>query len=115
MRDMAKFVARELGAGPDAVLNGDTQRGNHSYVLTASAEMNTGYGIGFQVQRRGTALVAHGHGGTTSGFLSQAYFDRESKTGVIMFRSVTGGKLNPNRVAMRALEIVSGARKKTTN
>jgi hypothetical protein len=65
------------------------------------------------VQRRGT-LVAHGHGGSTNGFLSQALFDRNSKIGVIVFRSVTGGKLNPNRVAMRALEIVSAARRKTT-
>lgn len=115
MRDMAKFVAWELGAGPDTLLKRETQRGNYSYVLSASTEMNTGYGIGFQVQRRGAALIAHGHGGTTSGFLAQAYFDRQSKTGIIVFRSVTGGKLNPNRVAMRALEIVSAVRKKTTN
>jgi hypothetical protein len=79
--------------------------------MTASADMSGGYGIGFQVQRRGT-LVAYGHGGTTNGFLSQALFDRTSKTGVIVFRSVTGGKLNPNAVALRVLEIVSGARKK---
>ena len=115
MRDLARFVAWELGAGPDTILNRETQRGNYAYVLTASAEMNTGYGIGFQVQRRGAALIAHGHGGTTSGFLAQAQFDRQTTTGIIVFRSVTGGKLNPNRVAMRGLEIVSAARKKATD
>jgi CubicO group peptidase (beta-lactamase class C family) len=114
MRDLSKFVAWELGSGPDTILRRETQGINYSYVMTASAELNTGYGVGFQLQRR-TSLVAHGHGGTTSGFLSQAYFDRTSKTGVIVFRSVTGGKLNPNRVAMRVLEIVSSTRRKTSN
>ena len=114
IRDLSKFVAWELGAGPDTILKRETQTDNYSRVMTAAATMTGGYGIGFQVQRRGT-LVAYGHGGTTNGFLSQALFDRESKTGVIVFRSVTGGKLNPGDVALRALEIVSAARRKATN
>ena len=113
MRDLAKFVAWELGAGPDTLLKRDAQQDNYSRVMTAAGDMGGGYGVGFQVQRRGT-LVAYGHGGTTSGFLSQAIFDRDSKTGVIVFRNVTGGKLNPNGVALRTLEIVSAARKKQT-
>jgi CubicO group peptidase (beta-lactamase class C family) len=113
MDDLAKFVAWELGAGPDTILKRETQADNYTRVLVAEAEMNFGYGVGFQVSRRG-ALAALGHGGTTSGFLSQALFDRGSKTGVIVLRNVTGGKLNPSRVAMRALEIVSAARKKQT-
>jgi CubicO group peptidase (beta-lactamase class C family) len=113
MRDLSKFMAWELGAGPDTILERETQQDNYSRVMTAAGHLGGGYGIGFQVQRRGT-LVAYGHGGTTNGFLSQALFDRESRTGVIVFRSVTGGKLNPNAVAMRALEIVSAARKKQT-
>jgi CubicO group peptidase (beta-lactamase class C family) len=115
MRDLAKFVAWQLGAGPDTILKRETQQANYSRLMIAAGDLITGYGIGFQVQRRRSGLVAHGHGGTTNGFLSQAYFDRESKTGVIVFRSVTGGKLNPNAVAMRALEIVTATRKKTTN
>lgn len=114
MRDLSKFVAWELGAGSDTLLKRDTQRDNYSRVMTAATDMYTGYGIGFQVQRRRSGLVAHGHGGSTSGFLAQAVFDRDSKTGVIVFRSVTGGKLNPNAVALRALEIVSAARRKAT-
>jgi CubicO group peptidase (beta-lactamase class C family) len=106
MRDLAKFVAWELGSGPDSVLKRETQRDNYSRVLIAAGDMRSGYGIGFQVARRG-AIVAQGHGGTTSGFLSQALFDRESRTGVIVLRNVTGGKLDPNAVAMRMLEIVS--------
>jgi CubicO group peptidase (beta-lactamase class C family) len=115
MRDLSKFVAWELGSGPDTILKRETQQDNYSRVMTAQSDMFTGYGVGFQVNRRRTGLVAYGHGGSTNGFLSQAYFDRDSKTGVIVFRSVTGGKLNPNAVAMQALEIVSAARKKTTN
>jgi CubicO group peptidase (beta-lactamase class C family) len=113
MADLAKFVAWELGAGADTILKRDTQQDNYSRVMTAAGDMGGGYGVGFQVQRRGS-LVAYGHGGTTSGFLSQALFDRESKTGVMVFRSVTGGKLSPNGVAMRALEIVSAARRRPT-
>ena len=113
LKDLSKFVAWELGSGPETLLKRETQQDNYSRVMTGAGDMRGGYGIGFQVQRRGT-LVAHGHGGTTAGFLSQALFDRESKTGVIVFRSVTGGKLNPNAVAMRVLEIVSSAPKKPT-
>ena len=83
--------------------------------MIGSRLLFSGYGVGFQVNRRRGGLVALGHGGTTNGFLSQAYFDPESKTGVIVFRSVTGGKLNPLGVAMQALEIASAARKKATN
>lgn len=115
MRDLSKFVAWELGAGPDTVLKRETQQDNYSRVMVAATDMFSGYGIGFQVNRRRSGLVALGHGGTTKGFLSQAYFDRESKTGVIVLRSVTGGSLNPLRVAMQALEIVGAVRKKTTN
>lgn len=114
MADLARFVAWELGAGPETVLTRAAQSEHYSRVLVGSADMTSGYGVGFQVQRRGS-LVAHGHGGTTSGFLSQALFDRASKTGVIVFRSVTGGRLNPNAVAMRALETVSSSRKKTSD
>jgi CubicO group peptidase (beta-lactamase class C family) len=114
MKDMAKFVAWELGGGPDNVLKRETQADNYSRVMTAAADMGGGYGIGFLVQRRAT-LIAYGHGGSTDGFLSQAVFDRSSRTGVIVFRNVTGGKLNPNNVALRALEIVSAVRKKQTD
>ena len=114
MKDLSTFVAWELGSGPDAVLKRETQEDNYSRVLIGAGDMRGGYGIGFQVQRRG-ALVAYGHGGTTDGFLSQALFDRESKTGVIVFRSVTGGKLRPNEVALRLLEIVGAGRRKQTD
>ncbi|MGH9348530.1 MAG: serine hydrolase domain-containing protein [Vicinamibacterales bacterium] len=114
MRDLAKFVAWELGSGPDTILKRETQQDNYTRVSMAAADLSGGYGLGFQVMRRGL-LVAHGHGGTTSGFLSQAILDRESKTGVIVFRNVTGGKLNPGAVAVRALEIVSAARPKQTD
>lgn len=115
MRDLSKFVAWELGGGPESILKRETQRGNYSRLLTAASDMFSGYGVGFQANRRRNGLVALGHGGTTDGFLSQAYFDPESKTGVIVFRNVTGGKLNPLRVAMTALETVAAVRKKPTN
>ena len=114
MRDLARFVAWQLGAGPDTLLKREAQQDNYTRLMTAGGDLGGGYGIGFQVQRRGT-LVAYGHGGTTAGFLSQALYDRDSKTGVIVFRSVTGGKLNPSAVALRTLELVSASRRKATN
>ena len=53
--------------------------------------------------------MAIGHGGSTAGFLSEALFDRATKTGVIVLRNVTGGKLRPADLALQALEKVAAA------
>jgi CubicO group peptidase (beta-lactamase class C family) len=107
--DLAKFVSFELGEGP-WIIKKDTQEGNFSRVYSSTGTLASGYGIGFQVTRRGT-LVALGHGGSTAGFLSSALVDRVSKTGVIVLRNADGGRdrLNPGSVALRALEIVAAA------
>jgi CubicO group peptidase (beta-lactamase class C family) len=73
--------------------------------------LDSGYGVGFQLTRRGT-LVALGHGGSTAGFRASALVDRASKTGVIVLRNAdTGtGRLNPTTLALAALEKVAARR-----
>jgi CubicO group peptidase (beta-lactamase class C family) len=111
--DLAKFLSFELGEGP-RVIKKETQESNFSRVYSASGGLTSGYGIGFQVTRRGT-LVALGHGGSTAGFVSAAQIDPVSKTGVIVLRNVGGGRLNPASLAMRTLEIVAAARPTTSS
>jgi D-alanyl-D-alanine carboxypeptidase len=104
--DLARWISFELGEGPAGVLKKETQDELYSRVYSADTKFSSGYGIAFNATRRGN-LVAIGHGGSTAGFLSAAIFDRATKTGVIVFRNVTGGKLNPTDLALKALEHVA--------
>ena len=104
--DLARWISFELGEGPAGVLKKETQDQLYSQVYSADTKFSSGYGIAFNAIRRGN-LVAIGHGGSTAGFLSSAIFDRATKTGVIVFRNVTGGKLNPTDLALTALEHVA--------
>jgi len=101
--DLARFVAFELGADHPAVLKKTTLEDNFSRVSSSNGELSSGYGVGFQVARRGT-LVVFGHGGSVAGYNAAAHFDRVSKTGVIVLRNAGGGRLNVGSLAMRALE-----------
>ena len=104
--DLARWIVFELGDGPAGVLKKETQDELYARAYSANGKLASGYGIALALTRRGD-LVAMGHGGSTAGFLSEAIFDRESKTGVIVLRNVTGGKLNPGDLALRALEIAA--------
>jgi CubicO group peptidase (beta-lactamase class C family) len=102
--DLARFVAFELGEGP-WIVKKETQEQNYTRVHIADGALTSGYGVGFQVTRRGT-LVAHGHGGPTAGFRASALFDRASKTGVIVLRN---SDLAAAGLALRALEKIAAA------
>jgi serine beta-lactamase-like protein LACTB len=110
VKDLAKFVAFELGEGP-WIVKKETQQDNFSRVYSSNGRLDSGYGVGFQLTRRGT-LVALGHGGSTAGFRASALVDRASKTGVIVLRNAdTGtGRLNPTTLALAALEKVAARR-----
>lgn len=112
--DLARFVAFELGEGPQGVLKKETQADNYSRVYSANGDLTSGYGLGFQATRRGT-LVSLGHGGSTAGFRTTAQFHRQSKAGVIVLRSAEGGTFEPTSVALRVLEKVVNAQTKRTN
>lgn len=109
VEDLARFVAFELGEGPDGVLPKKAWLENLSRVNSADGNLTSGYGIGFQVSRRGD-FVAYGHGGSVAGYRASALFDPVSKTGAIVLRNV-GGRFDVSGLCRRALEEVAAAGK----
>jgi CubicO group peptidase (beta-lactamase class C family) len=108
--DLARFLAFELGFGPDRVLPREALEAHFSRLSSAESDLSAGYGVGFSVVRRGE-LVIFGHGGSVAGYRAGAYFDRERGIGVVLLRNVTGGALDPTELAYRILEItVEGSR-----
>ncbi len=107
--DLAKFVAFQLGFGPDSVLSKKTLEQNFGQVNTASDDLTSGYGVGFRVSRHGE-MVLYGHGGGVSGYTCSALFDRNAKVGVIVLRNV-GGRLNPADLTTEALKKLVAAKK----
>ena len=61
VEDLARFVAFELGEGPESVLPRKAWLENLSRVNSADGNLTSGYGIGFQVSRSGE-FVSYGHG-----------------------------------------------------
>lgn len=109
--DLARFVAFELGVEMPAVLKKASLDDNYSRVNSSDGTLRTGYGIGFQLSRRGD-LVVYGHGGSVAGYNAAAHFERNSRTGVIVLRNVGGGAVNVGQIAMQAIEKLAAARTK---
>jgi CubicO group peptidase (beta-lactamase class C family) len=108
VNDMAKFLAWELGHGPAEVLDRDTQQSNYRRVYSATnargeLALNSGYGVGFQAQRRGDVVML-GHGGSTAGYHASALFHRGSQLGVVVLRSCDSCSFDAGPVASRVLE-----------
>jgi CubicO group peptidase (beta-lactamase class C family) len=110
--DLARFVSWQLGEGPDGILKAETREDNFKRVLSADGELRSGYGVGFDVARRGE-LLAYGHGGSTAGYRAAVRIDRAGKTGVIVLASVAGGKVNVGELALTALETLAASRVRT--
>jgi CubicO group peptidase (beta-lactamase class C family) len=106
--DLARFVAFELGEGPETVLKRETLRDHQSRVLSASGELNSGYGVGFQLTRRG-GHVFLGHSGSVAGYTAQAWLHPLSKTGVIVLRNAAGGKFQIGELTFGALTELANA------
>jgi len=111
INDLAKFVAWELGEGP-ALIKKETQDANYLRVYSATDTRNTlsmtsGYGLGFQVQRRGDVVML-GHGGSTAGYLAAAFFNRSKKVGVVVLRNCDSCPITPTTVAAYSLEQLVG-------
>src|SRR5262245_6506152 len=108
--DLARFLTFELGHGPESALRKATLEDNFKRVNSASGDLSSGYGIGFQAERHGN-LIAYGHGGSVAGALAGACVDRASGVVVIVLRNVGGGPFNISGLAMRALETVAASRR----
>jgi D-alanyl-D-alanine carboxypeptidase len=103
VNDLAKFVTWELGEGPDGVLKKETQDANYARAFFSGAAMASGYGVGFQVSRRGEVVML-GHGGSTAGYHASALVHRQSKLGVIVLRGCDSCTVDAGPVAARTLE-----------
>lgn len=93
VEDLARFVAFQMGKDTPAVLKKESLDASFESLVTASANFMGGYGIGFEVARLDDALL-RGHSGGVAGYQAQAYFDRSSRTGVILLRNALGGSFN---------------------
>jgi Beta-lactamase len=100
--DLARFVAFELGEGPEPVLPRAMLDEHQSRVYSATGRLDSGYGLGFQLTRRGDHVFL-GHGGSVAGYNAQAWVHRPSKTGVIVLRNAGGGKFELSNLTFRAL------------
>lgn len=108
VNDLARFLAFELGYGPESVLKRSSLEANFSRVNSANGDLTMGYGVGFSVRRQGERIFV-GHSGSVAGYTAAAFVDRKTKTGVIVLRNQSAGRPDPTSLCLRALEIVSGS------
>ena len=100
--DLARFASFLLGQGPERVLKPTSLERFREFV-PASAGLTSGYGIGFQVNRR-DGYVALGHGGDVAGFHAMLLLNVAKGVGVVVF---SNGSANPGTIANRALDVLS--------
>ncbi|MEW6323738.1 MAG: serine hydrolase [Acidobacteriota bacterium] len=105
--DLARFVAFELGHGPDAVLPRARLDANFNRVNSSNGRLDSAYGVGFQAVRRGGRVYV-GHGGSVAGYTAQAWVHRASQSGVIVLRSASGGRFDVTGLTFGALDVVAG-------
>lgn len=101
--DLAAFVSFELGNGPETILKKDHLEENFERLIAANPNLTGGYGVGFETFRRGD-LLGFGHSGAVVGYEAAAYFDRASRSGVVMLRSATGGSFRGTRLCVNILQ-----------
>jgi CubicO group peptidase (beta-lactamase class C family) len=102
--DLARFASFLMGQGPESVLkNASLQRFQMQSMVPADIGLTSGYGIGFQVDRRDN-YVAFGHGGAVAGYTSMLLMNRPKGIGVVV---LSNGAANPSSIAERALDILS--------
>ena len=102
--DLARFVSFLMGQGPESVLK--TSSLDHfqkQSVVPADIGLTSGYGIGFQVDRRDN-YVAFGHGGAVAGYSADLVINLHKGIGVIAFSS---GATDPSSVAEHSLDLLS--------
>ena len=85
--DFARFVSFLMGQGPESVLKtASLDRFQKQLMVTSDIGLTSGYGIGFQVDRRDN-YVAFGHGGAVAGYTSMLLMNLHKGIGVIVFSS----------------------------
>jgi CubicO group peptidase (beta-lactamase class C family) len=104
--DLARFVAFELGRGPDSVLARSMLDEAFGGIVATDRFLQTGYGLGYMAMSRdGYSYL--GHSGSVAGYRAAMYYDRGMKLGVIVFQNVVGGKQDPDRLAVDILSLLA--------
>jgi hypothetical protein len=94
--DLARFASFLMDQGPESVLKtAALDRFQKQLAVPADIGLTSGYGIGFQVDRRDN-YVAFGHGGAVAGYTSMLLINRAKGIGVIVFAN---GAANPTSLA----------------
>jgi CubicO group peptidase (beta-lactamase class C family) len=105
IEDMARFIAFEMGAGPESVLPRAVLDSNFRRRVYVNAAMTDAAGLGFVTVREGS-LVFDGHAGDVSGYQAITAFDRRARRGIVVLRNVSGGGLDSYRLAVEGLRAV---------
>jgi hypothetical protein len=93
-----------MGQGPESVLKtASLDRFQKQLVVPADVGLTSGYGIGFQVDRR-DSYIAFGHGGAVAGYTAMLLINRRKGISVIVFSS---GAANPTSLAEQSLDVLS--------
>lgn len=105
--DLARFVAFELSRGPESVLAKSVLDEAFEGIVATDRFLESGYGVGFMTVRRDDySFPLLGHSGSVAGYQAAMYYDRGMRLGVVVFRNVTGGKQEPNRLALDILALL---------
>jgi CubicO group peptidase (beta-lactamase class C family) len=101
VEDLARFVAFQMGAEAPSVLKKESLEESFKSLVTTRADFRSGYGIGFEALRIGD-VVLYGHSGGVAGYQAQAFFDRSSRTGVLILRNAIGGPFDTSSLLRAA-------------
>lgn len=105
--DLARFASFLMGEGPESVLTAASlQRWLEVSAVPANIGLTSGYGHGFQVERRDN-YVSFGHSGAVAGYGAALYMNRKTGVGVIAMTNALGTQLNPTDLALRSLDLLS--------
>lgn len=103
MGDLARFASSLLGQGPENVLKtASLERFQTQSIVPANMDLTSGYGIGFDVERRDN-FVAFGHSGAVAGYTADLLMNRKTGVGVIV---LSDGAVNPGGIARRILDLL---------
>lgn len=102
--DLARFASFLLDQGPESVLKTSSlETFQKEIMVPADVGLTSGYGIGFQADRRDD-YVAFEHSGGVAGYAAMLTLNRAKGIGVIV---LSNGASNPASLGYRALDILS--------
>lgn len=102
--DLGRFASFLIGLGPESVLKTSSlDRFQKQIIVPGNIELTSGYGMGFQVDRRDN-YVAFGHGGSVAGYDAMLLINRQKGIAVIAF---SNGAADPGSIAEQSLDLLS--------